>query len=107
MSKQTEAQRLAEVLRAFDRSKQYQPSGSGGQMVGSEQYKLIAAGWTFAELHNAADELLRQEALIAELAGALTLMLRTHDEPPESLLQEAREQQWIEKARAALAKVKQ
>jgi len=52
----------------------------------------------------------RQEAnarLIAaapELLNALILMVRTHDEPAESLLQEAKEQQWLVLARAAIAK---
>ena len=42
---------------------------------------------------------------LAELLDALILMVSTHDEPAESLLQEAREQQWLEKARAVIAKV--
>ena len=36
------------------------------------------------------------------LEGALILMIRTHDEPAETLLQEAKEQQWLAQARAAL-----
>jgi len=36
------------------------------------------------------------------LAQALELMIRTHDEPAESLLQEMKEQQWLAQARAAL-----
>lgn len=40
----------------------------------------------------------------AELLGSLILMVRTHDEPAETLLQEAKEQQWLLKARALIAK---
>lgn len=42
--------------------------------------------------------------MVKELKEALCLMVRTHDEPAESLLQEVKEQQWLDKARAALAK---
>ncbi len=43
-------------------------------------------------------------AAAPELLEALVLMVRTHDEPAETLLQETKEQQWLEKARAAIAK---
>jgi len=52
----------------------------------------------------------RQEAnarLIAaapELLEALILMVRTHDEPAESSLQEMKELRWLESARAVIAK---
>lgn len=39
-----------------------------------------------------------------ELLEALILMVRTHDEPAETMLQEMKEQQWLDKARAAIAK---
>lgn len=53
------------------------------------------------------DELAANARLIAaapDLLESLILMVRTHDEPAETLLQETREQQWIAKARAAIAK---
>ncbi len=46
----------------------------------------------------------RRAALFPELLEALILMIRTHDEPAETLLQEMKEQKWLEKARAAIAK---
>jgi hypothetical protein len=46
----------------------------------------------------------RLMASAPELMEALILMVRTHDEPAESSLQELREQQWIAQARAAIAK---
>lgn len=49
-----------------------------------------------------AERIRRLERMNAKLVEALTLMVRTHDEPAETLLQEAREQQWLAKARAAL-----
>lgn len=39
-----------------------------------------------------------------ELLAALILMVRTHDEPAESSLQEMKELQWLERSRAAIAK---
>jgi len=41
------------------------------------------------------------------LAKAMELMIRTHDEPAESLLQEMKEQQWLAQARAALEAYRQ
>jgi hypothetical protein len=43
-------------------------------------------------------------AAAPELLESLILMVRTHDEPAESMLQEMKEQQWLAKARAAIAK---
>lgn len=40
----------------------------------------------------------------ADLLAALILMVRTHDEPADSLLDEVKEQQWLAQARAAIAK---
>lgn len=77
MSKQPEALRLAQDLDAYHMRSEHK---------------------------QAAAELRRQHALIAELVEALTMMVRTHDEPADSLLQEMREQQWLEKACAAIAK---
>ncbi len=54
-----------------------------------------------------ADALMREvmeRTAAPDLLEALILMVRTHDEPAESLLQEMREQQWLEQARAAIAK---
>lgn len=39
-----------------------------------------------------------------DLLEALVLMVRTHDEPADTLLQEAKEQQWLAQARAAIAR---
>lgn len=64
-----EALRLADELRQIDRAKRYHPSGPGGQMCGAEQYRLIASGWTFGKLHDAADEL---ESLHAECESLRT-----------------------------------
>lgn len=89
MSKQTEAQRLAENLPAlFDND-------------------LLDA----VDVSGAAAELLRQEALIAELAEALRLTLRWMPVYPASadIIAGGRERhaEAINAARAALAKVKQ
>jgi len=43
-------------------------------------------------------------AAAPELLEALILMVRTHDEPAATLLQEMKEQKWLEKARAAITK---
>jgi hypothetical protein len=43
-------------------------------------------------------------AAAPELRDALILLVRTHDEPAETLLQEVKEQKWLEQARAAIAK---
>lgn len=43
-----------------------------------------------------------KDAEIARLRELLTLMVRTHDEPAETQLQEMKEQQWLAQARAAL-----
>jgi hypothetical protein len=50
----------------------------------------------------AAHERLRDAA--PDLLEALILMVRTHDEPAESLLQEMKEQKWLDQARAAISK---
>lgn len=46
----------------------------------------------------------RLMATAPELLEALILLVRTHEEPAETLLQEAREQRWLEQAQAAIAK---
>ena len=43
-------------------------------------------------------------AAAPELLEALILMVRTHEEPAETMLQEMRELQWIEQSYAAIAK---
>lgn len=70
----------------------------------SELARLLESEVEDANLfrNEAAAELRFLERLNAELVEALTLMVRTHDEPAETLLQEVREQQWLDKARAAL-----
>ena len=69
-----QALRLADELRKMDEAKKYHPSGPGGQMLGCEQYRLIASGFTFEHLQSAAAELRRlyaeNEALRAQPAGA-------------------------------------
>lgn len=70
-----------------------------------------AEGWYYApsisELMEAAAHLRALEANRQMLVEALNLMVRTHDEPAETLLQEAKEQQWLAKARAALQQAKE
>ena len=64
--------------------------------------RLIAeAGTVF---HNTGLSPVQLVEMVKELKAALCLMVRTHDEPAESLLQEVKEQQWLDRARAALAK---
>ena len=59
---QPEALRLADALRALHEAKKYHPSGPGGQMCGSEQYRLVTSGFAFEDLQNAAAELRRLHA---------------------------------------------
>lgn len=61
---------LAQRLRAMHQAKKYHPSGPGGQMCGSEQYRLVATGWEFETLQDAAADLEAQAAQIAELTAA-------------------------------------
>ncbi len=64
--------------------------------------RLVAeAGTVF---HNTGLSPVQLVEMVKELKAALCLMVRTHDEPAESLLQEVKEQQWLDRARAALAK---
>lgn len=58
------------------------------------------AGITLNRIFEARDQ--QWLELVGPVVEALILMIRTHDEPAESLLQEMREQQWLAKARAAL-----
>lgn len=58
-------------------------------------------------MHDALTHLRALEANRQMLVEALNLMVRTHDEPAETLLQEAKEQQWLAKARAALQQAKE
>jgi hypothetical protein len=76
-----------------------QPSFSGWWAVRDNNWNEIGSGdGGFTE----ADA--RLIAAAPELLEALILMVRTHDEPAESMLQEMREQKWLEQARAAIAK---
>jgi hypothetical protein len=43
-------------------------------------------------------------AAAPELLNSLILMVRTHDEPAETLLQETKEMLWLEQARSVIAK---
>lgn len=67
----SEALRLADALAKLHASKKYHPSGPGGQMCGSEQYRLVTSGLAFEALQDAAAELRRQNALIVEMREAL------------------------------------
>jgi hypothetical protein len=69
--KQPEALRLADALRKLHEAKKYHPTGPGGQMCGSEQYRLITSGLAFEDLQNAAAELRRLHEVNAELVGVL------------------------------------
>lgn len=62
---------------------------------------IVEAGTVF---HNTGLSPVQLVEMVKELKAALCLMVRTHDEPAENLLQEVKEQQWLDKARAALAK---
>lgn len=81
------------------------PAGFVAQTLGSNDEanaRLIAeAGTVF---HNTGLSPVQLVEMVKELKAALCLMVRTHDEPAENLLQEVKEQQWLDKARAALAK---
>lgn len=65
-----EALRLADALRKMDEAKKYHPSGPGGQMLGCEQYRLVASGFTFEDLQSAAAELRRLHAQVEALSAA-------------------------------------
>lgn len=65
-----DALRLADALRKMDEAKKYHPSGPGGQMLGCEQYRLIASGFTFEYLQSAAAELRRLHAQVEALSAA-------------------------------------
>lgn len=86
MTPNDDALRCAAALLQLDGAKKHHPSGPGGQMCGSESYRLIASGFSFYELQNSADHLarlvteteaqaalLRQIALVAH-AGGLAVM---------------------------------
>ena len=63
-----------------------------------------ADGYFICSMPLGREDIACKMAAAPELLAALILMVRTHDEPAESLLQEVKEQQWLEKARAAIAK---
>jgi len=65
----------------------------------------IAENWSGSDFITGREEAnARLIAAAPELLESLILMVRTHDEPAESTLQEMKEQQWLAKARAAIAK---
>lgn len=72
-----------------------------GNFTESDSRLIAEAGTVF---HNTGLSPVQLVELVKELRAALCLMVRTHDEPAESLLQEVKEQQWLDRARAALAK---
>jgi hypothetical protein len=63
-------------------------------------------GWGGSDVSGASYRAANARLIAAapELLESLILMVRTHDEPAESMLQEMREQKWLEQARAAIAK---
>jgi len=63
----TETPTLAQRLRALHEAKKYHPSGPGGQMCGSEQYRLVATGLAFEAMQTAAVALEAQAAQIAAM----------------------------------------
>lgn len=73
-----QALRLADELRKMDEAKKYHPSGPGGQMLGCEQYRLIASGFTFEHLQSAAAELRRLHAYCQELESQVIADCMTH-----------------------------
>lgn len=78
----------------------------GNQIEGRWIAQVRGWGW-LQKLKNGEEVQDANGRLIAaapELLEALILMVRTHEEPAETQLQEARELQWIEKARSAIAK---
>lgn len=76
---------------------------NGGKLIlewTARSNHILSGGMSVAER----DANARLISAAPELLEALILMVRTHDEPAESLLQEMREQKWLEQARAAIAK---
>ena len=73
MSEKPEALRLAEELEALNGAKR-DYGGIGGQMLGCEQYRLVASGSSFAALPNSADALLRQHAEIERLRDEVRVL---------------------------------
>jgi hypothetical protein len=70
-----------------------------------ENYMLVFCGSDCDNLRGYCGEAnARLIAASPELLEALILMVRTHDEPAATLLQEMKEQKWLEKARAAILK---
>lgn len=92
-----QALRLADELRKMDEAKKYHPSGPGGQMLGCEQYRLIASGFTFEHLQSAAAELRRLHAQVEALsAGGVSgpLMGQPQEMPDLSALTERGAKAW-------------
>lgn len=80
-----------------------------GQAVVKAEHIEVATCWHHC-VGSIEKEMYANARLIAaapDLLEALILMVRTHDEPAETLIQEAKEQQWLAKARAAIAKATQ
>lgn len=96
-----EALRLADELREIDRAKRYHPSGPGGQMCGAEQYRLIAPGWTFGKLHDAADKM---ESLHAECESLRTQL---QEQALQSLSTMGQDDATIADLRAQLAEARE
>ena len=80
-----QALRLADELRKMDEAKKYHPSGPGGQMLGCEQYRLVASGFTFEHLQAAAEELRRLHAYCQELESQVILDCMTHVQNPAEI----------------------
>lgn len=69
------------------------------QMCAEASQVAARTGLAPLDMEEHRDALVEQ---VKELREALTLMIRTHDEPAESLIQESRERRWLDAARAAL-----
>ncbi|QRF55335.1 hypothetical protein [Variovorax paradoxus] len=84
------------------------PFVNSAAVIGIADCSRAAVAENWAGTDYATDEIAEANArLIAaapELLNSLILMVRTHDEPAETLLQETKEMLWLEQARAVIAK---
>jgi len=81
----SEALRMADLLQRMYEFKTPHPGGPTGQMCGMEQYRLVASGFTFAELQDAADELRRLSAQVEKLEADRAALLAALKEALQAL----------------------